>query len=497
MTVSLDGSLIHPVEDILQFYFLPDTSVSSIVPKRGSKVGGYPVFIIGSNFVNTSSLGCLFDDMRSRGIYVSASTVLCLAPAWAGRAQLASNSVQVEVTLNGYDYSDSRMLFDYYDGCEAGGFCLGGVRQLAPNGTFCPPNSNNFTLCSPGTFQPKEGQSSCLPCSVGFLCPDHGMSRPVVCYAGQVCDTIGLRAPTSSCPAGSYCPPGTKSGYLSNFNANIMRSTNNVLNTEDRISRRYSDAIGSSIDNFLNFQSVMPEYFHADNASGVTQWTLPDKETGLVTFIFESLADLFSVRVYPLPAIGSSQVLFPPIVETCDASNCTTRSKVVLAEGPLPCPQGYFCRAGVASSIPIPKNYSTPQKCYDGFYCPLGSISPEGTGPCPNGYFCPNDIDAIPCLPGTMCPGVGNTGPVDCNPGTYNPFSGRANCTVCPIGTLCPGYGSLSPEICPAGFICSSVGLSFPVILCPQGYFCEEGTITEDPAASTPHRPKPCPPGSW
>jgi hypothetical protein len=33
--------------------------------------------------------------------------------------------------------------------------------------------------------------------------------------------------------------------------------------------------------------------------------------------------------------------------------------------------------------------------------------------------------------------------------------------------------------------------------VCPQGYFCEEGTLTLDPAAPTKHRPYPCPAGTF
>ena len=125
MTVSLDGTLTHPIGDTLEFVFVQDVSVKSLTPLRGSKAGGYPVFVFGNNFINTSSIGCLFNDMRSRGTFVSTSTVVCSAPSWAGRALLASNAVRVEVTVNGYDYSASGVMFQYYDTCEAGGFCLG------------------------------------------------------------------------------------------------------------------------------------------------------------------------------------------------------------------------------------------------------------------------------------------------------------------------------------------------------------------------------------
>lgn len=37
------------------------------------------------------------------------------------------------------------------------------------------------------------------------------------------------------------------------------------------------------------------------------------------------------------------------------------------------------------------------------------------------------------------------------------------------------------------------LGLSFPVVLCPQGYYCKEGTLTMDPSDPTEFKPIPCP----
>ena len=445
--VSLIGNSVplNAANNTLEFMYAPDVSVDKITPEFGYTSGDFPVFVFGSNFVNTSSLGCRFADMKSRAIYLSNNSLVCLSPSPIGRPELKDvKNVPVEVTVNGYDFSESRVMFSYSEPCDQGFFCPGMSRQLCPNGTYCPVNSRNFTLCAPGYFQPKEGQIGCVICPVGYICPDMGMSRPVICPPGLICDSMGLRASAKLCPAGRYCLNGTKASSLNEFKG---------------------------------------------NPSWVTDYV-----TG-VAFFNESTYD-WKYRDWPSPAVGKSRPLHPPEL-SCDGLVCSGGSTNVLAEAPFPCPIGHYCRAGAGTQIPMPKNFSSPQRCYDGFFCPRGSVSPEGSGPCPNGYFCPTQIDAIICPAGHYCPGVGNRDPIECYPGTFNPLAGQANCTVCPTGHICPGWGLLLPEPCPAGFVCLSLGLSYPVVLCPQGYRCYEGTLTLDPSDTTTLKPYVCKEGEF
>jgi hypothetical protein len=451
ITIVAEGSRLHAQDNFLEFLYTPDVSVDKISPPFGYTSGGYPVFVFGTNFINTTFLGCKFNDMLSRGVFLSNTSILCLAPSPLGRSEIRTEYVGVDVTLNGVDYSENHIPFLYSEPCDEGWFCPGMTRQLCPNGTYCPRGSRNFTLCSPGFFQPKEGQVTCVSCPVGYICPDHGMSRPVVCPYGQICDTQGLRASGKNCPMGHFCANATKASLASQFLNNTRPGIPNNVWSEEYV-------------------------------------------TGVVSFD-PSLVD-WNYTTWPLPAVGKSRTSHPP-EPLCDGLPCTPGSTKVIAEAPFPCPIGHYCRTGVSTQFPIPKNFSTPQRCFDGFFCPRGSINPEGSGPCPTGYFCPTQLDAMICPRGHYCPGVGNRGPIECYPGTYNPSEGRSNCTVCPTGHICPGWGSLLPELCPAGFVCSALGLSFPVVLCPAGYICEDGTLTLDPADSIPFRPQPCAAGSF
>lgn len=182
------------------------------------------------------------------------------------------------------------------------------------------------------------------------------------------------------------------------------------------------------------------------------------------------------------PATGSRRIEHPP-----ENSNIT-------AEQPFPCPIGYYCQGGAVTDQPLYANFSTPQKCFDGFFCPRGSSTPEGKGPCPTGHYCPSDTLAVKCERGHYCPGVGNTKPLPCYPGTYAPNETQSSCVLCEKGEICPGWNRTEPLPCPAGFVCDSSGLSEPNVLCPNGYYCDEGTTTRDPLGYG-KPPRPCPPG--
>lgn len=133
---------------------------------------------------------------------------------------------------------------------------------------------------------------------------------------------------------------------------------------------------------------------------GSTSW-VQDYVTGVYSFNLSSYGSAWEYKTWPAPAVGRSRALNPP-AQQCDGLVCSGGSQSVLAEAPFPCPIGHYCRAGVTTQIPMVKNFSTPQRCFDGFFCPRGSRSPEGSGPCPNKYFCPTQLDALECPEGLL-----------------------------------------------------------------------------------------------
>ena len=414
-----------------QFLYYKEPTIFDFHPKNGMIHGGTPVFIIGTNFFNTSSSFCRFDHRITRATILTRSLVLCPSPPRVDD----SLSSHISISLNGIDFSQPSLeRFGFETECKPGFYCgpsPGSWGNPAPNGTYIS-NSNalNFTLCEPGYFQPSEGKSNCLLCPISYICPDFGLSKPQVCPAGYICDREGLQGPSQACIEGHFCGPGTRTSDLNAFIG--LRDWKN-------------DAITGLVEVDRNHRP----------------WSLVDR--------------LF-------PATGSRRIEHPPIMDN------------VTAERPFACPTGYFCRSGVVNDQSVPLNFSTPQKCFDGFFCPRGSTSPEGSGPCPSGYYCPSQQLAVKCDVGHYCPGVGNVEPLTCYPGTYARFEAQTRCTRCEKGHICPGWGRENPILCPVGFVCDSTGLSSPFTFCPEGYFCEEGTSTRNPSGLG-KTPKPCPPG--
>lgn len=92
---------------------------------------------------------------------------------------LVSNNA-VDLAHGGY-YTYSSFIGDgmYQAGVEGDNTLL-----TCPRGTHCGGKGTNFTLCSPGTYQPSVGQSMCISCPIGYVCADFGMTVPRICAAG-------------------------------------------------------------------------------------------------------------------------------------------------------------------------------------------------------------------------------------------------------------------------------------------------------------------------
>ncbi|CEG46461.1 Plexins (functional semaphorin receptors) [Plasmopara halstedii] len=81
----------------------------------GPATGGTNVDVIGKNFVNSTNVACRFGESQGRAVFISILIIRCISPAWApeiGSYGLAP--VALRIALNGLDFSNSSLLFQYY-----------------------------------------------------------------------------------------------------------------------------------------------------------------------------------------------------------------------------------------------------------------------------------------------------------------------------------------------------------------------------------------------
>ena len=361
------------------FEYIQPPQVTSIGPTIGdSTQGGVDITVRGSGFRNVMQLKCSFGNKNVQAKVFDATTLLCpippdppgvvdfrildeyasytvvpaenasqtfrfvpetsiysVSPTWNATKDetilfIKGTNVDTNITCTFNDEAKTNaiILSDSLLTCPMPPFeDAGGVRvsiglhgsthssetSIAIDNHHLPtaPNGttimgHNITQCEPGTFQPQNGQEHCLPCPVGFRCPFFGMSKPTLCEAGSICEHLGLVVPSSPCISGHYCNEGTK------------MSSQIALESTDT-------------------------------------WIL-EEETGVLTAAMIN-TDWDYVHRIP-PATGERRISHPPINE------------YVKAEQPIPCPLGTFCKEGVTTDVYVVDDYTTPQPCHDGYFCP-------------------------------------------------------------------------------------------------------------------------------
>lgn len=174
VSVRVSNNGVDFSSDAGKFLYVNDATVGDVTPKWILETGLVPVFVRGSNFMNTTELACRFGSVVVKGSFYTPELLACMAPSYSvqSRLQRAVGRFSVAVSVNGLDYSESGKFVVYSKGSAPGHYARDWVSVAAPNGTFSArTRSLNFTLCDPGSFQPSSGAVRCLPCPVGFICP--------------------------------------------------------------------------------------------------------------------------------------------------------------------------------------------------------------------------------------------------------------------------------------------------------------------------------------
>lgn len=143
--------------------------------------------------------------------------------------------------------------------------------------------------------------------------------------------------------------------------------------------------------------------------------------------------------------------------------------------------------------------------CKAGYYCPLGTTSPNyyicpsgnygtatdlaGVGECTtceSTYYCTggNSSNKLTCSAGHICPdGTEYGAQFKCWSGRYNTLTGQTACTDCPAGSSCV-VGSDSTQTCAAGYYCPLKSIRAERYPCPAGTFSSDTDLTDSSECS-------------
>lgn len=282
--------------------------------------------------------------------------------------------------------------------CKTGGWCDG----------------QTFHPCGPGTYNSKTGSESskaCISCPPGYYCQNSGLSN----YT------------TFPCPAGYYCPEATK------------------------YSREFPCPAGT-----YNPDTMATAQSPACRPCNATKYCVA----------------------------GSNEPVICPPGYYCPES---TRAG-----------NQFACHAGTYSDVSGLKNFTECKNCPPGSYCPEGTSTEPAARPipCPQGTYNPYwnigfVLNCIPCTAGKFCPSAGQVNATDiCYEGYYCPNGTVAGHQFpCPPGSYGNRPGLTAAEECLTCPIQKSCGWGTGLNnnntwqVCRQGHYCPAGnqlTISQD-----------------
>ena len=354
----------------------------------------------------------------SAGTYVNpAAGALCL-PCVAGTYS-SSNGAAVCTPCSPGHYSGSGAAACQL--CPQGSFCVGGLTQPCPAGSFGSvagaDSAVSCARCPPGTYNPSPGGSSsaaCSSCPIGSFSNTSGAAACTQCAPGSASGLVGATSPSACepCAAGSfsslpgqlfcsaYCPKGT------------MGIKEGGVSAADACAPCPLGYFASSSGSIECAPCALGTFAGAPGASSCT---------------------------------SCPQGRFSNVAAAVALSNCSA------------CPAGSFgvaagstsagciqCSPGTASAAPGASSALQCVACAPGSYAPLA-----GSAAC------------IPAPPGAFT-GAGAASPSACALGTFSSRSSatsQADCAPCPAGKTTTTTGATLasqclalPFVCPLGF---------------------------------------------
>ncbi|CAH1789581.1 unnamed protein product, partial [Owenia fusiformis] len=416
--------------------------------------------------------------------------------------------------------------------------------DICPPGYYCPEQSSYPIPCSPGTYSPSSGNmniTDCLACSLGEYCASYNLTQTTGnCSAGFYCPQGEITDNPHPCPMGYYCPEATYDPFIcdSGWYQDNTGQSDCKLCPEGY----YCDNSNGAV--VINETVTCPAgFFCPPGTKRADQWPCPLGTFGNDTGYNDSsncspcLGGMYCGIVGQTWPTGYCKAgYFCHRYAEIASPNQTTDANI--------CPEGSYCLEGTDNPSPCPvgtfgaieglRNSSECTPCTAGKYCDIQGITSVTVAErdCYAGYYCEEGSTVARqalCTPGHFCP-TGSDIPTRCPEGTFNPYWGLNStdqCTPCTQGQYCdtegmnvtsgpceagyycpPGQNSSRPtdypcpvayycpvnsseplpcqngtymnhthaevcDICPEGWYCTSGDL---VQLCPEGYYCPEGT---------------------
>jgi hypothetical protein len=196
-----------------EYYYYRQPYVQSISPHGSIMTGGTTVLVVGAWFQNKPQYGvkpfCKFGDKIVEGVYLSTVRILCVAPPYPTPDKI----VDFDVSLNGFDFTQSGIQFKYYND-----FTNAKFESIAPTsgpetgGTHIKIFGQNFTK---------------LVTADEFLCqfkPDNSILQPKNVPAGYRYYNSTSTAIICNTPGG--WTSGTKASILISFDGQNFMDTN-------------------------------------------------------------------------------------------------------------------------------------------------------------------------------------------------------------------------------------------------------------------------------
>eukprot|EP00762_Andalucia_godoyi_P003604 ANDGO_00631.mRNA.1 hypothetical protein GUITHDRAFT_146773 len=564
--VSVASNLQFFPASTVSFSFIDSWNVTALSPAFGPVSGGTLVNVSGTGFSSGTAWSCSFGSVVVNASRISDSLLRCITPRQNSTTERLLT--YVEVSPNGVEYSTDRKVF-VYDLCPPGSFCSPstGIRKACPKGFECPEYGLETALpCTPGSFANSTASVFCNPCSLGSNCPMFGGGIPTPCPAGKVCDVFGLYLPGRFCPPGHFCGFGTETynplsmsayapipcpfGVYCSHGVAVNESQIGNYSTPQPCASGYVCDIGSTnpmpyscptgyycpVGGSVTFMIPCPSGTYCRGVGNIVPLVCDpgtfnnrtgrsycdDCPPGHVCPFYGMLAPISCPAGYVCdqyrsprpPTLCPSGHYCPNGTETAVVNRALNTSEGI----PRPCGSAVYCIFGVRTNETVPGDFTTPQVCLAGSYCPgkTGSID----NLCPPGTFCPTGSEAPknatagfyaigggpeqskcligtfsneeglqnckPCPPGFSCEIEGTVLPQLCPPGTYRSSDDTVYCQPCPQGTYSNSYGLSAIEqctLCPAGYICAVEAMTnytSQAEQCYEGYYCRSGTTLAD-----------------